>query len=443
MKREIESKLKNWKSSKRRKPLVMMGARQVGKTWLMQEFGKHNFARTHYFSFDAQKSLASLFNDNIDPKDLMLKLSALSDSKIDTKNDLVIFDEIQECPNALNSLKYFQENCPELAVMAAGSLLGVRLSGRRGEKSKSEAPARSYPVGKVELLDMEPMNFAEFLREYDERLCSFYMGISGREEIPEIFHKKLLDVYDLYLFTGGMPEVVSEYLENHDPQVARKQQRDLIALYEDDVVKYNGEVDAAKILAVLRSVVPQLAKANEKFVYGALRNGARAREYENAIEWLVSARMIRRVNNLAAMRFPLAAYEERSAFKIYHLDVGLLREAAGIPQSQLATNASFDFKGPLVENYVLQQLFGHGEGKAYYYSERSNKEIDFVLQLGSDIAPIEVKAGTDKLSPSFKSYVSVNQPKYAVRFSRRNLCKDGGFVNIPLYLASKFEECFK
>ncbi|MBQ3287806.1 MAG: DUF4143 domain-containing protein [Kiritimatiellae bacterium] len=239
----------------------------------------------------------------------------------------------------------------------------------------------SYPVGKVELLDIEPLAFSEFLCAYDSGLHSFYESISGTSPLPEIFHRKLLDAYDTYLFTGGMPEVVADYLTKRDPQSTRKLQRDLIALYEDDIVKYNGRLDAAKILVVLRAVVPQLAKENEKFVYGALREGARGRGYEDAIEWLLASRMVRRVHNVGAMKFPLAAQEVRSSFKLYHLDVGLLCEMAGIPQSALVTDADFDFKGPMVENYVLQQLSGHGDGRIGYYSERADREIDFVMQL--------------------------------------------------------------
>ena len=442
MKRDIESRLLDWKSRADRKPLVLMGARQVGKTWLMREFGKRNFARVHEFNFDEQQGLSEFFRGTKDPQDVLPKLAALSGARIDEDRDVVVFDEIQECPEALNALKYFRERRPGLAVMAAGSLLGVRLGKKnRGAAGAGADAARSYPVGQVELLDVEPLDFSEFLRARDPALHGFYETVSGVEPLPDLFHRKLLDAYDAYLFTGGMPEVVADFLSRGDPRSSRKLQRDLIALQEDDIVKYNGEIDAAKILVVLRSLVPQLAKENEKFIYGALRDGARARGYEEAVEWLVSARMIRRAHNLSALKFPLAAQEIRNAFKLYHLDVGLLREAAGVPQSALVTDADFDFKGPLVENYVLQQLAGHGEGPARYYSERADREIDFVLQLGSEVVPVEVKAGRDRKGATFKSYVRDRRPAYAVRFSRMNLRKDGGFVNIPLYLAPRFERC--
>ena len=442
MDRRIYEKMVGWKDKSRRKPLVLMGARQVGKTWLMHEFCRRNFKRVHEFNFDARKDLGALFKDSQDPKDILPRLSALSGFKIDCSTDAVVFDEIQDCPEALNSLKYFCEKCPQLAVLAAGSLLGVRIgSARLSGKGAEIASLQSYPVGKVEILNVEPLDFSEFLKSYDAGLFSFYETISGCEPLPEIFHRKLLDAYGLYLFTGGMPEAVADYLENSDPESVRKIHRDLLALFEDDIVKYAGEVDAAKILVVLRSLVPQLAKDNEKFLFGALREGARARDYEDAIEWLVSARMVRRINNVAAIKFPLAAHEIRNAFKIYHLDVGMLREMAGIPSSALVLDSDFDFKGPFVENYVLQQLASCLEDRVRYFAERASREIDFIIQLGAECVPIEVKAGKDKKGATFKSYVKDCAPKYAIRFSARNLRKDGGFVNIPLYLAPAFDKC--
>lgn len=441
MQRNVEKNMLDWKNRTDRKPLVLMGARQVGKTWLMRDFGKRHFTRMHEFNFEEQKDLEGFFQYTKDPKDILPKLSALSGTKIDTDKDVVVFDEIQECPEALNSLKYFREKCPSLAIMAAGSLLGVRLGKKRRADADAGDADRSSPVGQVELLEIEPLDFSEFLRASDEALHAWYETVSGTDPLPEIFHRKLLDVLDTYLFTGGMPEAVADWLSRHDPRSCSKLQRDLTALYEDDIVKYNGKIDAAKILVVLRAVVPQLAKANEKFIYGVLRDGARARGYEDAVEWLVSARLVRRVRNLSAVGFPLAAYEMRNAFKLYHLDVGLLRETAGIPQSALVTDADFAFKGPLVENYVLQQLAGSAETPPRYYAERAERELDFVLQLGTEAIPVEVKAGRDKKGSSFKSFVRNRKPACAVRFSRLNLRQDGGFVNIPLYLAPKFARC--
>ncbi len=442
MKRHVEGKMLAWKSREGRKPLVLMGARQVGKTWLMHEFCQKNFRHVHEFNFDEQRDIAQLFAATKTPKELLPKLSALSGMKIDVHNDVLIFDEIQECFDALNSLKYFCEKCPEIAIVAGGSLLGVKIGGaRKSRKDGVDAKPKSYPVGKVDLLDVEPMDFAEFLRAFNRTLFDYFETISGQEPLPEIFHRKLLDAYDTYLFTGGMPEVVDSYIRNGDPKAVCKLQRDLTSLYEDDIVKYGGEVNAGRVLVVLRSLVPQLSKDNEKFVYGALREGARGRDYEEAIEWLVSARMVRRVYNVKEMKFPLSVVEMQNAFKLYHLDVGLLRELAGVPQSELVLNSDFDFKGPLVENYVLQQLQGTGRGDVRYYAERADREIDFVMQLGTELVPIEVKGGKDRKAATFKTYVKTRKPTFAIRFSRMNLRKDGGFVNIPLYLAPKFDKC--
>ena len=438
MKRDVEKDILAWKNRDQRKPLVLMGARQVGKTWLMRDFGRRHFARVHEFNFDDTPDLASVFEGTKDPIAILTRLSAISGAKIDVENDVVVLDEIQECGEALNALKYFCEKCPKLAVLAAGSLLGVKLRRKRGNPRKLP---QTYPVGKVELLNVEPLSFSEFLQGRNPSLWEFFMSIRGVEPIPEIFHRKLMDEYRLYLMVGGMPEVVADYIDNGDPARVVKLQSDLVALYENDIVKYNGEIDAAKILVVLRSVVPQLAKENGKFIYGALRAGARGRGYEEAIEWLVSARMVRRVHNVGEIAYPLAAYEVRNAFKLYMNDVGMLRSAAGVSTEALALDRDFPFKGRFVENYVLQQLAGCSEGRVHYYAERADREIDFVFQHGDVAVPVEVKAGESKKAASFKSFVNARHPRYAIRFSERNLRQDGAFVNIPLYLVSRFAAC--
>ena len=438
MKRDIEVEFSRWKERKDRKPLVLMGARQVGKTWLMENFGRENFAKVHFFDFAATPDLATIFEGSKIPDEILPKLEIVAGSKIDRQNDVLVLDEIQDCGDALNSLKYFYEKCPELAVMAAGSLLGVNLKKKKGDCIE---PPKTYPVGKVEIVDVEPVSFPEFLREKDKALWEYYMSIRGNDPLPEIFHRRLWDIYSIYLTVGGMPEVVSSHLSEGDPARVRKLQQDLVQLYENDIVKYNGEIDAAKILAVLRSVVPQLAKENSKFIYGALREGARARGYEEAIEWLVSARMVRRVYNLDAIEYPLSAHDVRNAFKLYLNDIGLLKIAAGITDDSLILDGDFSFKGRFVENYVLQQLAGKTVGPVHYWAERADREIDFVLQHGDNAVPVEVKAGGGKRASSFKGYVNSKKPKYAIRFSERNLKKDGAFVNIPLYLASRFASC--
>lgn len=443
MKRDIESKIYDWKSRNNRKPLVLMGARQVGKTWLMRDFAKRNFANVHEFNFDDNPDLARVFSESKDPKVILPQLAILSGRKIDIENDVVIFDEIQDCGNALNSLKYFYERCPQLAVMSAGSLLGVKIRQKRRSRQiegMHDMP-RSYPVGKVEILDVDPISFPEFLHERNEMLWEFYQAIKGYDPLPESIHNELWRQYLVYLTVGGMPEVVASYLEEEDPARVCKLQHDLVTLYENDIVKYNEELDAAKILVVLRSVVPQLAKENSKFVYGVLRDGARARGYEEAIEWLVSARMVRRVNNLGRIEYPLAAQTIRNSFKLYLNDIGMLRDVAAVNGESLILDKDFSFKGHYVENYVLQQLAGKTEGNVHYWASRAESEIDFVIQHDGETIPIEVKAGSDRKCAAFKSFVNNQHPRYAIRFSSRNLKKDGAFVNIPLYLAPHYAAC--
>ena len=443
MKRDIEVDISAWKSRVDRKPLVFMGARQVGKTWLMRDFGKRNFANVHEFNFDDNPDLARVFKESKDPAVILPQLAILSGRKIDIENDVVIFDEIQDCGEALNALKYFYEKCPRLAVMSAGSLLGVKIRRKRKSGDAAALPdlPKTYPVGKVEILDVEPVSFPEFLHERNSMLWEFYQSIKGHEPIPEALHNELWKQYLLYLTVGGMPEVVASYLEEGDPARVRKLQHDLVTLYENDIVKYNGELDAAKILVVLRSVVPQLAKENSKFVYGALRDGARARGYEEAIEWLVSARMVRRVNNLRRIEYPLAAQSVRNAFKLYLNDIGMLRDVAAVNGESLILEKDFSFKGHYVENYVLQQLAGKTEGSVHYWAERAESEIDFVIQQDGEAVPIEVKAGTDRKCAAFKSFVNNRHPRCAIRFSALNLKRDGAFVNIPLYLVPRFSAC--
>ena len=418
-----------------------MGARQVGKTWLMKNFGQDNFAKVHFFDFSAEPDLATIFQGSKNPDDILPKLEIVGGSKIDRRKDVIVLDEIQDCGDALNSLKYFYEKSPELAVMAAGSLLGVNL--KKTKKGSRTEPPKTYPVGKVEIVDVEPVSFPEFLREKNKALWEYYMAIRGDTPLPEIFHRRLWDMYSIYLTVGGMPEIVASHLSEGDPARVRKLQQDLVQLYENDIVKYNGELDAAKILAVLRSVVPQLAKENGKFVYGVLREGARGRGYEEAIEWLVSARMVRRVHNLDAIEYPLSAHDIRNAFKLYLNDIGMLKLAAGITDESLALDRDFPFKGRFVENYVLQQLAGKTIGPVHYWAERAGREIDFVIQCGDNVVPVEVKAGSDKRASSFKGYVNSRRPRFAIRFSERNLKKDGAFVNIPLYLAPRFSACLQ
>ena len=428
MKRTDMEKLVAWKSSDERKPMVLKGARQVGKTWLMKEFGKNYYKSFVYFNFDEEDELKSIFETNKNPQRIIELLSMIAGEKIHPLDTLVIFDEVQECPEALNALKYFKEKANEYHVIAAGSLLGTLL-----------AKPKSYPVGMVNLLDIFPLTFEEFLEATDAPLFAYYEGIHKEQQIEEIFHNRLLEAYNNYLIIGGMPECVSSWLKHKDPAKIAQIQRELIEVYENDFSKHNGKVNSGRILMVFRSIVTQLAKSNEKFMYGAVREGARARDFEEAIEWLVSAGMLNRIYNVSKLEHPLSAFDKLDQFKLFLFDTGLLKQMAGIDNSAILLKSTYQFKGPLTENYVLQQLRGQFDVMPRYFSSR-NGEIDFVLQCGMDIIPVETKGGEDKSAPTFKKYVADNHPQYAVRFSKMGYRKDGNITNIPLYLVGKTKE---
>ncbi len=428
MKRNVIQDLVDWKASEERKPMVLKGARQVGKTWLMKEFGQNYYDNFVYFNFDEEDELHSIFETNKNPHRILELLSMISGEKILPGETLLIFDEIQECPEALNTLKYFREKANDYHVIAAGSLLGTLL-----------AKPKSYPVGMVNLLDVFPLTFDEFLAAVEPTLYDYYVSIRKEQQIEEIFHNRLLEAYNYYLIIGGMPECVDSWVKYRDPEKVSRIQRELIEVYENDFSKHNGKVNSGRILMVFRSIVSQLAKPNEKFMYGAVREGGRARDFEEAIEWLVSAGMLNRVYNVSKMEHPLAAFDRLDQFKLFVFDTGLLKHMAGIDNSAILLKSDYQFKGPLTENYCLQQLRGQFEMEPRYFSDK-NSEIDFVLQYGTEIIPIEAKAGEDKSAPSFKKYAGEHKPEYALRFSKRGYRKDGVITNMPLYLARKARE---
>lgn len=420
----IEDLIK-WKNSEERKPMVLKGARQVGKTWLMKEFGKSCYQNYVYFNFDEEDELKSIFEKNKNPHRIVELLSLIADTRILPGETLIIFDEIQECPEALNTLKYFKEKANDYHVIAAGSLLGTLL-----------AYPKSYPVGMVNLLEISPLTFDEFLEATDEALYRYYCQIHKGQMIENIFHERLLESYHYYLIIGGMPECVASWINYKDPQKIIQIQRELIEVYENDFAKHNGRVNSGRILMVFRSIVSQLAKPNEKFMYGAVREGGRARDFEEAIEWLVSAGMLRRVYNVSKMEHPLSAFDKLDSFKLFVFDTGLLKHMAGLNNNAILLKSDFQFKGPLTENYLLQQLHGQFEVEPRYFADK-NSEIDFAVQYGTEIIPIEVKGGEDKSAPSFKRYLTAKHPEYAVRFSKRNYQINDNFISLPLYLARK------
>lgn len=408
--------------------MVMRGARQVGKTWLMKEFGQNYYESYVYFNFDEEDELKSIFETNKNPHRIIELLSMIAGKKILPGETLVIFDEIQECPEALNTLKYFKEKANDYHVIAAGSLLGTLL-----------AKPKSYPVGMVNLLDIYPLTFDEFLDATDPMLCSFFESIQKEQQIEEIFHNRLLDAYNNYLIIGGMPECVSSWVKYKDPARVSQIQRELIESYENDFSKHNDKVNSGRILMVFRSIVSQLAKPNEKFMYGAVREGGRARDFEEAIEWLVSAGMLNRVYNVSKPEHPLSAFDKPDQFKLFIFDTGLLKHMAGIDNSAILLKSDYQFKGPLTENYVLQQLRRQFTVEPRYFSDK-NSDIDFMLQYGTEIIPVEAKGGEDKSAPSFKRYIADHHPEHAIRFSKRGYRKDGYITNLPLYLARKTKE---
>lgn len=418
--------MEQWRGKEGRKPLVLTGARQVGKTWLMKEFGKQFYEKTFYFNFDEEPAYSSVFENDKKPERIIEKLGIIAGNKILPKRHLIILDEIQECPEALNSLKYFYEEAPEYHIMAAGSLLGTYLS-----------DDYAFPVGKVNLLRVFPLTFAEFLYALDESLFDYYEALDENSEMEEIFHKRLSEYYHLYLIIGGMPECVASWIAHHDYAKVELIQEELLLLYESDITKHNKKVNAAKVLLVYRNLVTQLAKENKKFVYGVLKPGARAREYEDAIEWLVNAGLIYRIYNISKPEFPVRAYRELSDFKLYFLDVALLRKMAGVGNEKILLEESFPFLGAITENYVLQQIFSKYDVEPVYFSTSASGEIDFVIQHHDCVIPIEVKSAKPTKSTSFRNYLKKYSPEQAIKFTKLPPKKNETVFNLPLYLAGK------
>ena len=392
MERKFLNDLCKWKDSKRRKPLVLRGARQVGKTWVLQEFGKRYFSDYLYINFERQEEFKQFFQLTKDVHRILQNLSMASGKKI-TKDTLIIFDEIQACGEALNTLKYFCEDAPEYYVASAGSLLGLKLS-------------QGFPVGKVDFLEMSAMSFEEFLlANGDKNLLTYINGIQDISAIPDAFFNPLVEKLKMYFITGGMPEAVSVWTENRDISAADNVLADILLSYESDFGKHADKYDAYKIGLVWESLPSQLAKENKKFLYSVVKVGARAREYENAVNWLAAADMVRKVFRISKPGLPLSAYDDLTAFKIYMGDVGLLRKHSRLATSAFTENNRLftEFKGALTENYTLQCLLRQFEVKPRYWADAQH-EVDFVVQRENDIIPVEVKAGENVRMTSIKNY---------------------------------------
>ena len=431
MERFAMEQLKKWYSRKNRKPLILKGARQVGKTWLMKEFGRTHFKYTAYVNFDNNKNMANVFEGDYDIARILMAINIETGVKIHPGETLIIFDEIQECPKAIASLKYFYEEAPEYAVIAAGSLLGVAI--HKGV---------SFPVGKVDTLELSPLSFREFLRAIGEEGLA---KLIDEVNIPliESFREKYIDWLKKYYFIGGMPEVVSSFVAERDFTEVRRIQRRIIEMYEADFSKHTSTNELPRIRMVWNSIPMQLAKENKKFFFGKIKEGARAKDFEIAIEWLLDCGLIKKVYNVSKPAMPLKAYTEFAAFKLYLLDVGLLAAMSELDaKSILDGNAIFiEFKGALTEQYVLQQLIADTEFTPYYYSEtKSEGEIDFLIQKGTDIVPIEVKAEENLKAKSLRVYCDKFKPQMAIRTSMSNYREQDWMVNVPLYVLDKYLE---
>ncbi len=430
MERILMSDLLAWKNSKKRKPLIIRGARQVGKTWIMKEFGRRYFENTVYISFDNNEHMKHVFNMDMDIKRIISSLKLEAGRDIIPENTLLIFDEIQEVPKALTALKYFCENAPEYYIVAAGSLLGVALH-----------TGTSFPVGKVDFLNLYPLNYREFLMALGENGLAEVLA-AGDYALVNAFRDKYAELLRRYYYVGGMPEAVQTLLDTDNMEQVRKIQKELLVYYENDFSKHAPMETVPRIQMVWNSIPAQLAKENKKFIYGVVREGARAKDFELAIQWLQDCGLVLKSTRIKKPGMPLIAYMEMSTFKIYMLDVGLLSARGDLDAKiLLERNRIFgEFKGALTEQFVAQELTAAGMNLFYYAKENSSGELDFVLQKGTRIIPVEVKAEENLQAKSLKAYCAQHKPEIAVRTSMSDYREQEWMINVPLYALSAFLE---
>ena len=426
--RTIMTQLNCWKDKNNRKPLLLFGARQVGKTSILKYFGSQSFDNYAHFSFDEERQLSEIFEKTKDPIRIIEQLNYLTDSPIVPQKTLIILDEIQECPAAIASLKYFCEKAPEYPVAGAGSLLGLMLG----------HPGFSFPVGKVDHLDMFPLTFSEFLKAKDTKLFNYYQSINTPAPLPQLFFDKLLDSFAAYRICGGMPEAAVMMLNGDMVQMEEKLSN-ILKDYSLDFIKHATPVQANRISHVWNSLPSQLAKENHKFVYQLVRPGARAREYEDALVWLKNAGLIYQVVLCKQPSLPLKAYDDLNIFKAYANDIGLLRSLANLDYKIYNTpeNIFKEFKGALAENYVLQSLIPQFGKNCHYWSSGNQAEVDFLLSTDNEVYPVEVKSDESITGKSLMQYEKSYAPKLRIRYSMRNLQQDGNLLNIPLFLADR------
>ncbi len=417
-------KLLKWKQSKRRKPLIIEGARQVGKTWLMKEFGRQAYADTVYINFDSNSRMAELFASDLDTERLIMGLELYIGRKIDPENSLLIFDEVQEVPRALTSLKYFYENAPEYHIVCAGSLLGIALH-----------QGTSFPVGKVDFLKLYPLSFKEFLMATGKER---FAELLDKRDFPMItsFKQLYIDALKQYSFIGGMPEAVQSFVENKDFNEVREIQKRILAAYEQDFSKHAPVKIVPRLRMLWNSIPSQLAKENKKFIYGLIREGARAKDYETAIMWLSDCGLVHKVSRVNAAGIPLRAYEDLKAFKLFVVDVGLLGCMTGLRQRTLleGNDLFVEFKGALTEQYVCQQLKTMEDLDVYYYTnDRGSCEVNFIIDTGEQVVPVEAKAEVNLRAKSLKTYYEKFSPQISVRTSMADYKREEWLVNLPLY----------
>lgn len=424
MYRRAMEDLHSWKSSPNRLPLVLRGPRQVGKTWLMKEFGKSTYEEFAYINLEGNQQMQMLFEPDLDISRILTGLRLQSGCRIEPGKTLVIFDEVQEVPKALTSLKYFQENLPELHIMAAGSMLGVALH-----------PGTSFPVGKVDFYDLHPLDFFEFIQAMGK---GDFVDLMRRGDwgMVSTFRNRLSELLKQYMFLGGMPEIVAAFAEGRNFPDARKIQKRILSSYEQDFSKHAPNETVPRIRMLWESMPSQLSRENRKFVYGLVKQGARARDYELAMTWLNDCGLVRKVNRVTKPGLPLRAYEDTGAFKLFLSDVGLLAAMSDLDAKTLLDGDRIfeEFKGALTEQYVLQQLLAHGEMQIFYWSsEKGSSELDFLVQTGGSVVPIEVKASENLKARSMKIFQEKYSPEVCIRTSMSDFRDEGWLVNIPLY----------
>ncbi len=425
MKRHLYIQLLEWKNKPQRKPLLLQGARQVGKTYLLKEFACQEYSDLAYFNFEQEPDLKSIFEHSLSPSYLFENLSAFAGKKIEPLKTLVFFDEIQASPKAVTSLKYFCEEAPNYHIAAAGSLLGVSL-GRE----------TSFPVGKVNFMTLYPLNFFEYLEAVEnEAILTMLKTKNNWDQLPEIFHKKLLDLYKFYLFMGGMPEVVQNYRDNQDINAVRNIQKDILRAYERDFSKYTTKSEAIRLSEIWHSIPMQIARENKKFKYSDVVKGGRASRFESAIEWLRKTGLILPSYQIKIPKFPMTNYADQSKFKIYTHDTGLLGAMLDLSAKLITTPTDLfsEFNGAFIENFVAAELTSHGNEKLFYWRSRHNAEVDFLISKDNEIFPVEVKSGFSKKGKSLGVYKEKYRPLRTFRISPRNFTCDNGFINLPLY----------